>query len=212
MPLPSKIPSCGLYALTDAQLIPAEYFIETVESALRGGVKVLQYRDKSIDQSKRLKQAQALKTLCHAYAVPLIINDDIQLAQQVKADGVHLGKDDGMLVDARERLGQQAIIGISCYNQLERALQAQGQGADYVAFGSFYPSSTKPQALRATTDLLRQAKQCINLPIVAIGGIDVDNAQVLLDAGADFLAVVSGIFGQTDVRAAAESYHVLFRH
>ncbi len=206
-----QLPSCGLYALTDAQLIPATTFIERVELALRGGVNVLQYRDKSADGQKRLQQARSLKVLCQTYAVPLIINDDVQLARQIHADGVHLGKDDGQLAEARAVLGKQAIIGVSCYNQLTRAQQAQAQGADYVAFGSFYRSSTKPQALAASMDLLVRAKDCIHVPIVAIGGIEVHNAPFLLDAGADFLAVVSGIFAQTNVQAAAASYQALFK-
>lgn len=204
------MPTGGLYALTDAQLIADDRFIDTLERALRGGVSVLQYRDKSSTRQKRLQQAQALQRLCQHYAVPLLINDDVQLARQVGADGVHLGKNDESLAKARAALGANSIIGVSCYNELTRARQAQAQGADYVAFGSFYASSTKPQAVRATPDLLRHAKQEIALPLVAIGGIDVANAPILLEAGADFLAVVSGIFAQTDVQAAAASYQALF--
>ncbi len=181
-----------------------------IETALRSGIQVLQYRDKTQDHIKRLKQAQALKALCRDYAVPLIINDDVSLAQQIQADGVHLGKDDDRLLAARLLLGREAIIGVSCYNQLEQAQQAQAEGVDYIAFGSFYPSSTKPQAVRATPDLLRQAKPLLHVPIVAIGGIEPHNAAILLESGADFLAVITGIFGQDDVAAAVRGYQDVF--
>ncbi len=206
----ANMPICGLYAVTDAALMPVQSFLAQAEAALRGGAQLLQYRDKSAETDKRRTQAQALQALCRDYVVPLIINDDVQLARQVQAAGVHLGREDGLLSEARAYLGASAIIGISCYNELLCAQQAQAQGADYVAFGSFYPSPTKPLAARATPELLRQARQVMNLPIVAIGGIQVDHALALVRAGADCLAVISGLFGQTDIAAAARRYQAVF--
>jgi len=140
----------------------------------------------------------------------LIINDDVALAATCNADGVHIGQHDTELREARTQLGPQAIIGISCYNRFELAQQAAENGADYVAFGRFYPSKTKPDAVPASLDLLHQAKQELDVPVAAIGGITVDNAAPLLEAGADMLAVVDGLFGQADIRPAAQHYQTLF--
>ena len=200
----------GLYAITDTELIPADRLLAVVEQALLGGVRLLQYRNKRDSRQQRRRQAAALNELCRAHAVPLLINDDVALAVEVGAAGVHLGKDDMEPAAARQRLGAGAIIGISCYNRLEPALAAARAGADYVAFGSFFPSPTKPEAVRAEPDLLRQAKALLSLPIVAIGGITPANGKALLEAGADYLAVISGVFGQPDSRAAAQSYARLF--
>lgn len=200
----------GLYAITDAQLIPDARLLEAVEHALLGGAQAIQYRHKGIDEHLHLQQAQALNSLCRRYQIPLIINDDVALAAKVGSAGVHLGKDDAPLSEARARLGEDAIIGVSCYACLELGFQAAREGADYVAFGSFFPSPTKPAAVRAPLELLRQAKQRLALPIVAIGGITPHNGHALVAAGADFLAVVSGVFGRRDVRAAAEAYRALY--
>ena len=139
-----------------------------------------------------------------------LVNDDVELAKQTQADGVHLGREDVSLVQARTQLGPQAIIGVSCYNELARAVQAQNEGADYVAFGRFFPSRTKPQAVQADLELLREAKTKLHIPIVAIGGITPENGASLIAAGADALAVIEGVFGQADVRAAAARYARLF--
>lgn len=205
-----QLPLYGLYAITDNKLIPTEKFVETVEQALIGGTQVLQYRDKSSDPIRRLEQAQALRTLCLKYEIPLIINDNIALAQQVNADGVHLGKEDIAPTTARTLLGKEAIIGVSCYNQLSLAEKALEQGANYVAFGRFFPSATKPQAVSCSLKLLQQASRTLTCPVVAIGGITPENGKTLIQAGADFLAVIHGVFGQTDVAAAARSYAELF--
>ncbi|HXH02278.1 MAG TPA: thiamine phosphate synthase [Candidatus Competibacteraceae bacterium] len=205
MPLPN-----GLYVLTDATLIPAERFVATVEQAIRGGARVVQYRDKSTDPLRRRAQAGALVALCRELGVPLIVNDDVELAREVGADGVHLGRDDERIRAARARLGAGHIIGASCYDELARARRAQAAGADYLAFGSFFPSPTKPAAVRAGATLLRQARCEFTLPLVAIGGITPDNGAELIAAGADNLAVISGVFGQPDVAAAAHRYAVLF--
>ena len=197
----------GLYAITDNTLIKPEYFVETVEHAIIGGANIIQYRDKTKNDSVRFKQAKALRILCHQYKIPLIINDDVALAQRIQADGVHLGKLDTTLDIARSKLGSQAIIGISCYNQLSLAQDAVKAGATYVAFGRFFNSKTKPQAVSCSIDLLRQARPLLKCPVVAIGGITPENAPKLLEAGADCLAVIHGIFGQTNVTMAAQAFN-----
>lgn len=204
-------PSCrGLYAITDPLLIPDDRLMAAVEQAILGGARLIQYRDKSHDAARRLAQAGALNELCQRHAVPLIINDDVELAAQVGAAGVHVGKDDPAFAIARACLGKNAVIGVSCYDRLDLALEAARAGADYVAFGAFFPSPTKPTEIRASVALLRKARAALSVPIVAIGGITPDNAPLLLDVGADALAVVSGVFGQPDIQAAARRYANLF--
>lgn len=204
-------PSCrGLYAITDPLLIPDDRLTAAVEQAILGGARLIQYRDKSHDAARRLAQAGALNELCQRHAVPLIINDDVELAAQVGAAGVHVGKDDPAFAIARACLGKNALIGVSCYDRLDLALEAARAGADYVAFGAFFPSPTKPTEIRASVALLRKARAALSVPIVAIGGITPDNAPLLLDVGADALAVVSGVFGQPDIQAAARRYANLF--
>jgi thiamine-phosphate pyrophosphorylase len=204
-------PSCrGLYAITDALLVPDNRLTDAVEQALLGGARLIQYRDKSHDAPRRLAQASALNALSQHYAVPLIINDDVELAAQVGAAGVHIGKDDPAIAAARARLGESAIIGVSCYDQLELALAAARAGADYVAFGAFFLSPTKPHEIRPPIALLREARAALSVPIVAIGGITPDNAPLLLEAGADALAVVSAVFAQPNIQAAAHRFSALF--
>ncbi len=206
-----KKPSChGLYAITDAALIPDDRLIASVEQAILGGARLIQYRDKSHDAARRLTQAEALNQLCRFHQVPLIINDDVELAAQVGAAGVHVGKDDPAFAAARARLGGNAIIGVSCYDRLDLALEAAQAGADYIAFGAFFPSPTKPAEIRAPLELLRQARAALSIPIVAIGGITPDNAPLLLDAGADALAVISAVFAQPDIQVAARRFAALF--
>jgi thiamine-phosphate pyrophosphorylase len=200
----------GLYAITDAVLIPDERLTLAVEQALLGGARLIQYRDKGADAGRRRAQAQALNVLCRRYDAPLIINDDVQLAAEVGAAGVHLGKDDPAFATARARLGENAVIGVSCYNQLELARAAEQAGANYIAFGAFFPSPTKSTEIRASLALLREARATLNIPIVAIGGITPENAPPLLGAGADALAVISGVFAQSDIQSAAARYAALF--
>lgn len=200
----------GLYAITDSQLTPGDTLLPAVEAALRGGARVIQYRDKSGDSVRRQHEADALNTLCRAHGALLIVNDDVALAAAVGASGVHLGRDDPQLAAARRRLGSGAIIGVSCYNQLTRAQAAAEQGADYVAFGRFFPSLTKPDAVAATPELLREARRALRLPLVAIGGITPENGGQLIAAGADMLAVIHGVFGQPDIEAAARRFAALF--
>ena len=193
----------GLYAITDSKLLSPEHMVQAVAQAIQGGAVMIQYRDKSEDGARRLWEAQDLYNLCRPLGVPLIINDDVELAAQAMADGVHLGRDDGDIAAARARLGDDAIIGVSCYDELERAIAAEAAGADYVALGSFNPTRVKPNAPRATLELLQQAKQRLRIPVVAIGGINGDNGAPLVAAGADMLAVINAVFGQADVSAAA---------
>ncbi len=196
----------GLYAITDG---PRRDLLVAAEAALAGGACMLQYRDKSTDPARRHTEAVTLQTLCQTHGVPLIINDDIALAAAVGAAGVHLGERDADIATARARLGPDAIIGASCYDSLSRARQLAAAGADYLAFGAFHPSPTKPHARHASPALLRDAA-ALGLPRVAIGGITPDNGGALIDAGADLLAVISGVFGAADVRAAARRYADLF--
>lgn len=197
-------PRRGLYAIT-----PDEHdtrrLLERVAGVLDGGARVLQYRNKTATGALRREQAAALLTLCHARGVPLIVNDDWALARDVGADGAHLGRDDGDVARARAALGADAVLGVSCYDRAERAVDAAAAGADYVAFGAFFPSLTKPLAARAQPSLLHGAAA---LPVlrVAIGGITPDNARALVDAGADLIAVISGVFDAADPAAAARAY------
>lgn len=199
----------GVYAITPETADTAR-LLRDVEAALAGGVAVVQYRDKSGDVARRHEQASELVTLCRRFGVPLIVNDDLRLADLADADGVHLGRDDGSLREARIILGPNKFVGASCYQSLELAKAAEQAGADYVAFGSFFPSPTKPAAPRAALDLLHQAREDIQIPLVAIGGITADNAGALIDAGADSLAVLSAVFDAPDIRAAAHLLNRLF--
>ncbi len=159
----------------------------------------------------RIAEAEQLLDLCRQYSVPLIINDDIVLAVQSGADGVHLGKTDSSIADARERLGEKAVIGCSCYNDLDRAQQASKSGADYIAFGAFFSSPTKPDAAHATLDIIQTAKQRFKLPVVAIGGITPENGQSLIEAGADMLAVISGLYASETPFNTTTKYINMFK-
>lgn len=206
----TSFPTRGLYAITDEQLLPPSRFLAAAAAALKGGARVLQYRDKSLDGNRRRTQAEALLRLGREAGVPLIVNDDVALAHQIGADGVHVGADDMRVFDARRLLGAHAIIGASCYASLDRARRAVADGASYVAFGRFFPSPTKPGAAPAPLDILGQARAELGVPVIAIGGITADNGASLLAAGADLLAVVSGVFGTDDVCKAARAFDHLF--
>jgi thiamine-phosphate pyrophosphorylase len=204
-PLPT-----GLYVITDSQLIPGDRLTDSVARAIAGGAVMVQYRDKQRPAAQRAREAAALAALCRRHAIPLIINDDIELAYRVGAAGVHLGAADAAPTHARDRLGDAAIIGVSCYNRLENARQAQAAGASYLAFGRFFPSPTKPDAVQAPPALLADARRELALPIAAIGGITPENGAELVAAGADLLAVIHGVFGAADIEAAARRYAALF--
>lgn len=199
----------GLYVLTDENLTPPDCLIQSVEQAIAGGCRIIQYRDKTSTSAIRLKQARSLRTLCANSNALLIINDDIELAIAVDADGVHLGEHDEDISSARRQLGER-LIGISCYNDMQRARQAQQHGADYIAFGSFFQSSTKPDARPADVSLLTHAKQSLDIPVVAIGGITLGNAASLIEAGADMLAVITDVFASHDIASTAYHFTQLF--
>ena len=156
--------------------------------------RVLQYRHKTDDQALRLAEAEALKQLCSLHNTVFIINDDINLAQKVQADGVHLGQNDGNIAQARAQLGKGALIGASCYNQIDLALKAQSAGADYVAFGALFASPSKPDAPHCSLELISQAKAQLNIPIVGIGGITLENQQLAFDAGCDAVAMITALY------------------
>ncbi len=200
----------GLYAIADGGCLGTRDFARSVEQALRGGAGLIQYRDKHAAHDERQRRALALVQLCDRYAVPLIVNDDPALALRVGAAGVHLGKEDGDVLDARALLGWNAIIGVSCYNEFERAERAAAAGADYVAFGRVYASRTKPAAVHAGLNLLCRARAELAVSVVAIGGITPDNGAAVITAGADAIAVIEGVFGQPDIYAAAGAYARLF--
>ncbi|MBL4585283.1 MAG: thiamine phosphate synthase [Pseudomonadales bacterium] len=198
----------GLYAITPDNRPLAQLLRET-KQALQGGANLVQFRDKSTDTQQRLKSARALLALCAEFGIPLIINDDIELAASIDAAGVHLGQQDASIAEARSILGEQAIIGATCHGSIELARQAKQQGASYLAFGRFFNSSTKPNALPAPITILPEAKK-LQLPIVAIGGITHLNAGQLLAQGADAIAVVNALYGATDIDARAMDFTALF--
>ncbi|MCP8689702.1 thiamine phosphate synthase [Marinobacterium sedimentorum] len=201
----------GLYAITDSSLMPDDQtLLSQVRTALEGGASIVQYRDKSDDSVKRLRQATLLRELCDEFERPLLINDDLALAIACKAQGVHLGQTDGSVAAARAQLGPDAIIGVTCHDSLALALEARAEGADYVAFGAFFASSTKPDARPAPLSLLPQAARDLGLPVVAIGGISMDNARQVIEAGASMVAVIHALFAAADIRRQAQLFSQQF--
>lgn len=198
----------GLYAITP-DVIDTSALLAQVEAALRGGAALLQYRNKLAGPDLREAQARALQALCRQHAVPLIINDHVSLALEIDADGVHLGGADGEIAEARRVLGAR-IIGASCYDRLDLAMQAKAQGADYVAFGACFNSGTKPLAVRAPLILFGQAREQAGLPAVAIGGITAENASLAIDAGADAIAVIGALWSAPDIAQSARHFSQLF--
>jgi len=190
----------GLYFVTPEA---ATGRLAQVAAALRGGARLVQYRDKSSLAAQRLSEARAIQALCQTYDACFLINDDLDLAAAIAADGVHLGATDRSLTEARAGLGPNAILGASCYASLARAEHAVAAGADYVAFGALFPSATKPNAVAAPLDLLRTAKEQLQVPVCAIGGITEANVAAVIAAGADMVAVVQGISAAPDPEAAA---------
>jgi thiamine-phosphate pyrophosphorylase len=200
----------GLYAITDARLTAGEDLARCIEAALRGGARIIQYRDKSDDHARRRAEAAMLQALCLEHGALLIVNDDVDLAIRIGAAGVHLGEGDPAPHLARQRIGPGSIIGVSCYDRLDLALEAQAAGADYVAFGSLFPSPTKPDAVAAPLSLLGQARERLDVPICAIGGITLANAERVIAAGADMIAVISDLFGAQDIELRARELSRLF--
>jgi len=203
------LPIKGLYAVTP-DVADTALLLAKVEPVLAAGARLLQYRNKSADAARRGEQARALRAVCRRHAATLIINDDVTLARAIDADGVHVGADDPALALAREQLGREKIIGVSCYDDLQRARAAATQGADYVAFGSFFASAVKPGAVRAPLSVLPAAR-ALGVPVVAIGGITLDNAGGLIAAGADAVAVISALFAAPDPAGATRDFCRLFQ-
>ena len=201
----------GLYAVTP-DILNTELLCEKVEKVLQGGASLVQYRNKAADAGLRLRQATALLVLCRSFNVPLIINDHLDLCAQIDADGLHLGDTDCDLGAARRLLGEHKILGASCYNRLDLAVQAETAGASYVAFGACFSSSTKPDAENASASLFVDAKHKIKIPLVAIGGITLQNASQVIQAGTSAIAVLDALFNAEDVEAASQQFARLFTY
>ena len=193
----------GLYAITDEQLMSKKDFAQKSEAALQGGARIIQYRDKSNDTQKRFQQASLLTSLCRQYDAICIINDDIELARSVAADGVHLGRHDISITRARQILGDDTIVGISCYDDIELALAAEKNTADYVAFGAMFTSKTKPDAINTDLEIISRAKQKLSIPVCTIGGITDKNIDRLIQQGTDMAAVINNLFATDDIKKAA---------
>lgn len=201
----------GLYAITDSHLIPRDRFVDTVEAAVRGGATLIQLREKEAPREEIIRLGRAVLTVTRRYGALLIVNDHPSIAKEIGADGAHVGREDPPVAEARALLGPDAIIGASCYGQIERAITAEQEGADYVAFGTPFPSPTKPgKGTDIPLGIFQEAKRRVQVPVFAIGGITLANARQLIDAGADGIAVVSGVFGAPDVEAAARALSALF--
>lgn len=195
----------GLYVITAQRYPDTSGLVREVRQALEGGAAMVQFRDKSGNDDWRRATAVELKAACDEFDAPFIVNDDARLARTAGASGVHLGKGDAPTGEVRALLGRGALIGVSCYDSLDRAKAAAASGADYLAFGSVFPSATKPDAVRCPLAVLTKARS-LGLPVVAIGGITPDNGRAVIEAGAHGLAVISAVFDAPDVRLAAESF------
>ena len=199
----------GLYAITP-DMADLNTLIHKTQLAIEGGAFMVQYRSKIHDRAVKIQQCAAILRLCREYGVPCIVNDDAEMCRILEADGVHLGENDDNIAEVRRILGEDAIIGSSCYDQLDRAKQAQKEGASYVAFGAVFPTPTKPNAPRATLELLREAKREIHIPIVAIGGITVNNAHDVIEAGVDAIAVITSLYESNSIKETAETFLKMF--
>ena len=199
----------GLYAIT-LDSVDLNTLIQKTQLAIEGGAFMVQYRSKILNRDVKMQQCAAILRLCREYDVPCIVNDDVEICRVLKADGVHLGEKDDNIAEVRHILGEDAIIGSSCYDQLNRAKQAQKEGASYVAFGAVFPTPTKPNAPRATLELLRKAKSEIQIPIVAIGGITMNNAHDVIETGIDAIAVITNLYESNSIKETAETLSQMF--
>ena len=199
----------GLYAITPDSA-DLNTLIQKTQLAIEGGAFMVQYRSKIQDRDVKMQQCAAILRLCRDYKIPCIVNDDVDMCRILEADGVHLGEKDDNIAEVRRILGEDAIIGSSCYDQLNRAKQAQKEGASYVAFGAMFETSSKPNAPRATLELLREAKSQIQIPIVAIGGITVNNARDVIKTGIDAIAVITSLFEAKTIKETAETFVKMF--
>ena len=197
----------GLYVITDCNRLDYRDMLDRTASILAAGVAAVQYRDKSADMDTKRRIAVQLHDLCREHGTPLIVNDDVELTAAVDAEGIHLGREDGGVDTARQRLGDNCLAGISCYNNLGRALTAAAAGADYVAFGAMFPTGSKDGTVPATPELISHAKAELSLPVAAIGGITPENCRPLVDAGADLLAVISSVYLADDPAAAVRRFN-----
>jgi thiamine-phosphate pyrophosphorylase len=200
----------GLYAITPDSA-DLNTLIQKTQLAIEGGAFMVQYRSKIQDIEVKMQQCAAILRLCREYDVPCIVNDDVDMCRTLNADGVHLGEKDDNIAEVRRILGEDAIIGSSCYEQLDRAKSAQKEGASYVAFGAMFPTSTKPNAPRATLALLKEAKRDIQIPIVAIGGITVNNAHDVIKTGIDAIAVITSLYDAKSIKETAETFVKMFQ-
>ena len=200
----------GLYAITPDSA-DLNTLIQKTKSAIEGGAFMVQYRSKIQDRDVKMQQCAAILRLCREYEIPCIVNDDVEMCRVLEADGVHLGEKDDNIAEVRHILGEDAIIGSSCYDQLNRAKSAQKEGASYVAFGAMFPTSTKPNAPRATLALLKEAKREIQIPIVAIGGITVNNAHDVIKTGIDAIAVITSLYEAKSIKETAETFAKMFQ-
>lgn len=201
--------SGGIYLISDSKNLAIDDLLDKTEKILDVGISLFQFRDKNSKYEIKKSTALKLQTLCKKYNTLFIINDDVVLAKEISADGVHLGRDDMDIEMARKILGDK-IIGFSCYNNLKDAITAEIMGADYIALGSFFNSPTKPEARKIAIDLLPIAKSKLNIPVVAIGGITPENGKQLVDNKVDFLAIISGIYASTDIINSVKAYKNLF--
>jgi thiamine-phosphate pyrophosphorylase len=199
----------GLYAITP-DMADLNTLIHKTQLVIESGAFMVQYRSKIHDRDVKMQQCAAILRLCREYGVPCIINDDVEMCRILEADGVHLGVNDDNIAEVRHILGEDAIIGSSCYEQLSRAKQAQKEGASYVAFGAMFPTPTKPRAPRATLALLKEAKSEIHIPIVAIGGITVNNAHDVIETGIDAIAVITSLYEAKSIKETAETFLKMF--
>ena len=206
----TPLPRRGLYAITAQADVDPRRLAARVGAAIAGGAVLIQYRAKDRTDGERRAAASSLLDVCRKRGVPLIVNDDPVLAAEIGADGVHVGRDDGGVREARRIVEDRCIVGVSCYDRLELAVAAAGDGASYVAFGSFFASPTKPHAITAPIGLLSDARAKLDVPIAAIGGITACNGGALIEAGASFLAAIGGVFGEDDAERAARGYAALF--
>jgi len=188
----------SVYLITDHTCLHGRDFLQSIEAALRGGVTLVQLREKNVDGGLFLERALAVKALCDRYNIPLLINDRIDIALASKAAGVHLGQEDIPLAAARKLLGSEAVIGISTHNAAE-AVAAENAGADYLGVGSIFPTNTKGNASEVGVEMLKEIRRAIKLPIVGIGGINADNCKRVIAAGAEGAAIISGILGAEDI-------------
>jgi len=200
----------GLYAITPDSA-DLNTLIQKTQWAIEGGAFMVQYRSKIQDRDVKIQQCAAILRLCREYEIPCIVNDDVEMCRVLEADGVHLGEKDDSIAEVRHILGEDAIIGSSCYDQLNRAKSAQKEGASYVAFGAMFPTSTKPNAPRATLALLKEAKREIQIPIVAIGGITVNNGHDVIKTGIDAIAVITSLYEAKSIKETAETFVKMFQ-